>query len=165
MKCSSELARKSEFPTSFLLNHLDQSPDLENITKNPYGLPASTTPCCATWHAHPLSGRSKRKGDSETAQATLDLRLPYRTKTPSPVIRQYGSHRCGRSGLNFNYPKPSTNPQDLRFPPAHVCPRWKKPASTTFPGIGYTILTSGGTDHYSSERGVNAYGLVPIPDR
>ncbi len=155
------IGSKSGFPTSFLLNHLDNPLIWRILQKTLTGSPLINAMLRNLATPTQLSGSSKENVIPETAQATLDLRL-LPDEDPQSVIRQMEAIVADER-IEFQLPETihQSSVSDFTSP---FFAALEETLRDHIPGALVTpILTPGGTDSlFYRKKGVNAYGLVPI---
>jgi acetylornithine deacetylase/succinyl-diaminopimelate desuccinylase-like protein len=155
------IGAKSKFPVSFLLNHLSNPLVWRLMQKTLSDSPLVSAMLRNLATPTQLSGSAKENVIPETAQVTLDLRL-LPDEDPQAVIRQLEAI-VADDRIEFQLPETihQSSVSDFTGP---FFTALEETLHNRFPAALVTpILTPGGTDSlFYRQKGVNAYGLVPI---
>ena len=155
------IGNKSGFPTSFLLNHLDNPLIWYVMRKTLTGSPLINAMLRNLATPTQLTGSLKENVIPETAQATLDLRL-LPDEDPQAVIKQLEAI-VADDRIEFQLPETIHQSSMSDFDSSFFI-ALEEALQKHVPGtLVAPILTPGGTDSlFYRQKGANAYGLVPI---
>ena len=155
------IGKQSGFPVSFLLSHLNNPLIWRLMQKTLTGLPLINAMLRNIATPTQLSGSAKENVIPETAEATLDLRL-LPDENPRAVIQQLETVIADER-IEFQLPE-TINQSSVSDFSSLFFTALEETLQSRIPGTLVTpILTPGGTDSlFYRQKGVNAYGLVPI---